>query len=465
MIELFPDQMESVQQVADKMHAKYKNVLLQSATGSGKSVMASYIIQRTIAKGNTCWFVVPRKDLLFQMSDTFRDFNIEHSFIASGMDFIPNPKAHIASLETLRRRLDKLKPPRLAVIDETHFGSTGLDYLIKWLKKRGSYIIGLTATPWKMSGQGLGCWYDEMVLGKPISWLIENKRLADYRPFWPDHIDLSQIKMLGNDYNQGHLSSAMEDRVLIGNAVKHYKDHAMGLRGVTFAVGRKHSELLAQTYRDNGVPAMHVDGETPMDERRRIFKALAKKELLQVCNAELLVFGFDIARAAGVKNITIECGTDCQPTKSVAKQRQKWGRFLRYDGNIHPIFDHANNFAEHGFPKEPVEWTLEDRPKAQKEKTEPTQRVFQCPKCHFCHRPAPYCSNCGYVYPVKDRMIEEIEGVLVEVNEEAVLKKKKEARSEVGRARTLADLERIADERNYKRGWVRKMAQLKGINA
>jgi len=464
MIELFPDQQESVDKVYEKMQAGCKYILLQGSTGSGKSIIATHIIQRAVNKGKRVMFSVPRRDLVRQMSSTFNDFNLDYSYIASGNSYNPSAQTYIASTDTLKRRLDVIKPPHLAIIDESHYGSTGLDLIIQWLKANGSYIIGLSATPWKMSGQGLGCWYDDMVLGPPVRWLINNNRLSDYRPFAPSHVDLSNIKTVAGDYAKGQLSSKMEqDRVLIGDAVNHYKKHAEGKLGVTFAVSCKHSQILSEEYRNKGIIAVHIDGETPMNERGRIFKAYARREIMQLCCAELLVFGFDIASASGIKDVTVECINDCKPTKSLAKQSQKWGRGLRYDKynpEPHPIFDHANNFEEHGFPCSDRNWTLEDRKKRKGGNTEPTIPVRQCSECYFCHTPSPTCPNCGHEYPIQYREVEQIEGELTELE---IKQEKKEKRVEVGMAKTFDDLKAIAKERNYATGWVFQMAKVKGI--
>lgn len=457
---LTADQIVSVQAVKEKVRDGYKSVLLQGATGSGKSCMAGSIIEGAYRKDKVCFFIVPRKDLLRQTSVTLREYGIPHGFIAAGMRHDPRHKIFVCSTQTLRNRVGII--PDLAIFDETHYGSTGLDKLIKLYKAAGTVIIGLSASPWKMSGQGLGMWYDAMVCGPSIRWLIDNKRLADYRAFAPSHPDLSQIKITGGDYAKGQLSERMEgDRVLIGNAVKHYKKHAMGKLGVTFGVSRKHSEMLAQEYRDNGIPAMHMDGDTPEDERKRIAVAFAKRELLQITNCDLLNFGYDLSLASGIKGVSIQCLTDCKPTKSLAGQLQKNGRNLRYDTEPHIFFDHSNNFMEHGLPDADREWTLSDRERATRGDSEKSIPVRQCTACFFCHKPSPVCPHCGFQYPIDSREIEEIDGELAEIQIQA---EKKQKRMEVGKATTYAELLQIAKERNYQPGWAWRQAKMKGIH-
>lgn len=78
--------------------------------------------------------------------------------------------------------------------------------------------------------------------------------------------------------------------VLIGNAVKHYRQHAMGRLNVAFGTSVKHAEIIAQSFRDAGIPAAHVSGA--MDDVRLHggLKAFARRELLVLANCDLLTF-------------------------------------------------------------------------------------------------------------------------------------------------------------------------------
>jgi hypothetical protein len=73
---------------------------------------------------------------------------------------------------------------------------------------------------------------------------------------------------------------------------------------------------------------------------------------------------------------------------------------------------------------------------------------------------------------VKSRHIETMAGELHEMTREErdamkqrEEKKKRDARMEVGMCKTFADLQRIAKERGYARGWVFQQAKIKGIRS
>jgi len=432
----------------------HQSVLLQGATGSGKSVMASFMIHKM--RGKRVWFMVPRKELLRQMSEQFSD--VDHSFIAAGKEF-KQSDLYVCSLASVINRLIGLRAPDYCFIDETQWGEAGLDKVIQWLKAAETKIIGLSASPVKASGVGMGRWYDYMVIGPSVRWLIDNLRLAEYRAFSPHTPDLSGIRTVAGDYAKGQLSERMEqDAVLIGDAVKHYKKYAMGMTGVTFTTSIKHSMLMAEAYKNEGVIAVHMDGNTPEIERIRIAKGVARGEIDQITNCGLLGFGYDLAAASGIKGKNIQVLTDCDPSKSLSKQLQKNGRAMRYDGEIHFIFDHAGNIGRHGLPCEDHKWTLDSLEKTKRGEQEKIIQVKKCDKCYFDHKPAPVCPNCGHVYEIQYREVEQVDGELVEVE-------KKQKRQEVGRARTADELWRIAEERGYKSGWVYKQMQLKRIKS
>ena len=459
MLSLYDDQKQLIEATANAMRSGNRAVLMQAPTGSGKSIMASELVRRANAKGSQTWFIVPRRELLRQMSATYKQFALPHSFLAAGHHYSPTASTYICSLGTLlKRRFNSA--PNLAIIDETHVGGDGLDRIITWLKSHGTYIIGLSATPWKLSGQGLGCWYDAMVQGKSIRELIDAGRLSDYRAFAPSHPDLTGIGMSGGDYAKEQLASFMEeDRVLIGNAVSHYKQHAMGRLNIAYCVSIKHSQMVAESFNNAGIPAAHIDGKTPDQERKRIITAYARRELLVLTNCELLTYGFDLASQVGM-DVTVEAMSDLRPTKSLALQMQKWGRVLRYKPDSALIFDHSNNIMEHGLPCQEREWTLESRKKHSREDSERTIQVRQCDRCYFCHKPAQVCPKCGFEYPVQSREIDELEGELSEVDKAQA---KKQARMEVGMAKSIAELKAIAAARGYSKGWVFHIAKAKGI--
>jgi DNA repair protein RadD len=447
---LYPDQLESVRKLSASLKA-YQSVLLQGATGSGKSVIASDIIRRLGKR--TCWFIVPRRELIRQMAMQIP----EASFIAAGYPY-KNSRVHIVSSGS--RRIFTVKAPDFAFVDETHHGGSGLDKIISYLKAAGTKIIGLSATPWKLSGQGLGCWYDDMIVGPSIRSLIDGGRLSDYRAFSPGKPDLSGIKTVAGDYAKGQLSERMEqDRVLVGNAVKHYKDNAMGKLNISYCVSIRHSQIMNEKFNEQGVPSAHIDGTTPDDERKRIIRAFANRELLNLTNCSLLTFGFDLASQVNMP-VTVESMSDLAPTMSLALQMQKWGRVLRIKPEPAIIFDHAGNIMKHDLPCEERKWTLENRER--KSSGEATIAVRQCVKCYFNFRPAPVCPSCGHEQPAQPREVKEEDGELREITAAQELENKQK-RQEVGRARSVDELWRIAKERNYKPGWVYKQMQLKGL--
>ena len=142
---------------------------------------------------------------------------------------------------------------------------------------------------------------------------------------------------------------------------------------------------------------------------------------------------------------------------------------MRYKpGKEAVIIDMVGNYTRHGLPDDEHEWSLTQSVK-RKPPMDSSGNLYvrTCPNCFQIFKTADVCPYCGEPYPLSAREIkahEEIELKKIEAEEmEKLAEVKKRQRMEVGRARTIDDLWRIARERNYAPGWVYKMAKVKGI--
>lgn len=410
---LYQDQAEIMAELRRAM-SKYKAILLQSPTGSGKTRMAVDMILGFLSKQRRGKMLMgfPRFALMDQTSKTLTELGISHTFIADGYPYDPFAQVILGMEETIANWVRAGKMPRdifVFIPDEVHYGDTALDVNIKFFKSIGAWVIGLSATPMKMSGQGLGIWFDYMVKGKSIRWLIDNKRLSEYKLYGGKKYEQRDFR------NEADVTAAFEaNNEIIGDCVNEYKEHSFGKLWVTRCTSILKSQETADKFRDAGVPTMHVDGDTPQDERTRIFKALARRELLNITFVDLLNFGFDLAQAAGM-DVCIEGGSDMKPSDSLPGQLQFWGRLLRYKAFPARINDHVNNHAKPhiGKPCADRDWTLDSLTKKQRgDKPRPTKI---CGECFFVHPPAPECPDCGNVYEIESRDIKEVKGKLEEV--------------------------------------------------
>ena len=118
---------------------RHKSVLMQSATGSGKTMMAASMMRSGLQKGSRAVFMVPRRELLRQTAETLDNHDIAHGFVAAGYTANPFAKIHLATTGTIARRLDKAPTANVLFVDETHFGSTQVAAVIDHYLTRGAW--------------------------------------------------------------------------------------------------------------------------------------------------------------------------------------------------------------------------------------------------------------------------------------------------------------------------------------
>lgn len=448
MITLRPDQEE----VRTKLRVALRSsssVLTFAPTGFGKTVLAGALIKLIFAAGKRVIFCVHRVDLITQTAKTFQRFGIPFSYIAAGHHYNPYHRVFIASIATLRNRLGRIKADYV-MVDEAHLSAAnGWALVANHYKQTGAKLIGLTGTPERLDGKPLGDVWDTMVLGPSVRWLIDNGHLSRYRAFAPAGIDLTGVHTRNGDYVTSEIDEIMAGKAVLAGAVRHWRKYAAGKRTIAFAPSVLRAEQLAYEFRERGITAVALDGNTPQGDRIAAFNGFADRQIDVIVNCQLFCEGFDLAAQVD-RDVTIEAVLQYSPTQSLAKHLQQLGRGLRKKPEPAILLDLVGNLARPGLglPDEEREWSLEGRAKKSSE-----EKVLTCPECFFSHDPAPSCPECGHVYAVKakaggpGRVIDEVEGELEEIDIEAI---RLERKREQAMAKTLDDLVNLATARGYK---------------
>jgi DNA repair protein RadD len=419
-----------------------RSVLVQLATGGGKTVLGSFMVSGSSKKGLTCWWLVHRRELLTQASRTFHEMGIDHGVIAGGRSSDHENRVQIGSIQTVARRLDRLPPPDLIVFDEAHhLGAAQWQRVYDEFPR--AHVVGLTATPWRLDGKGLGNWFETMIEGPTVADLIDQGSLSTYRLFAPSTPDTSTVATAMGDFKNRDLAAVMDKPAITGDAVSHYRSLASGKPAVAFAVSIEHSKHVVDQFRAAGIAATHVDGQMDHAERDRTIAAFVAGQIPVLSNCDLLGEGFDVP--------AIEAAILLRPTQSLSLHLQQIGRALRPSpGKAEAIIlDHAGNCMRHGLPDDDREWTLADREKRKARQAAEVQ-IRTCTKCFRVYRPAAKCPGCGFIPAAQAREVEQREGELVEVDRDAIVMKRKTL---LRTAESFDDMKRIAAELGYRPGW------------
>lgn len=431
--------------------------LLVAPTGSGKTVTFAYIADNAARKRKNVLILVHRKELLTQTSRTLDAFGVGHGMIAAHTSFNPAP-VQVASVQTLVRRLDGRIPwrPDLIVVDEAHHatGKTTWGRILKYYPC--AMILGVTATPERLDGQGLGIrgggFFDCLVMGPTVAELVKAGHLSPpvvYAPYNPD-LDLSGVHTKMGDFSRAESAEAVDKPTITGNVVTHYRKHCNGEPAIAFCVSVAHAEHVAASFNAAGLKAASIDGKLPDDERSARISALGAGQLNVLTSCEIISEGTDIP--------IVSAALLLRPTQSLGLYLQQVGRVLRpHPGKTRAVvLDHVGNVYRHGLPDDDREWSLDASSRSKRKKDDEVNLpIRQCEKCYHVHRPAPECPNCGFVYEVKTRQLEVVEGELEEVSPEALRRKaeEKKAKRRQGQAVTLLELHQLAEERGYKPEW------------
>ena len=443
--QLRPYQLEAVDGARARHRAGSRAVLIVAPTGAGKTIIASHIVEQSVLRGSRTLFLAHRKELIEQCSAKLDDIGVWHGIIKAGNNKVhPGSLVQVASVQTLGRRLERLTQDyRLIIIDEAHH-ATAKSYQVILDANPQALILGLTATPYRADGQGLGDLFQSYVEVATIEGLVRQGFLVPQRVFVGMRLSLNGVKTTAGDYNLGELGAAVNKPKLVGDIVGSWRRHAADRLTICFATSIEHSRAIVEAFRDAGVAAEHLDGTTPEDERTAILARFAAGQTRVVSNCAVLTEGWDCPQAAAL--------ILARPTKSRGLWRQMAGRVLRpYPGKTDClVLDHGNCTDHHGYLTDPDRVDLSG--KGGGERPAPTRK---CKQCGARYAGAPkWCPACGVSLETEGgRLDEEITlgdrtFEMVEVQPQA----KRVIPETVVERLLLADLQTAA-AKGYKAGW------------
>lgn len=446
-------QQEGVDAIRNSYIKGHRAPLYVLATGGGKTIIFSHIAENTSKKSKRVLILVHRIELLRQTSEKLIFSNVDHGLINA--KFTPNASAavQIASVQTLVRRLDKVRLDYdLIIIDEAHHAvaNTWKKILNRIPKAR---VLGVTATPIRGDGSGLDDLFDCLIIGPSVKRLTDRGHLAPSVVYAPtEKLDLSRVKITNGDYDQREIENIVDNSNITGSAVDYYRRICPGVPTIVFCVSVAHAEHVANEFKSAGFWFQSIDGTMDDSQRRSLINGLTSGKIQGLTSCDLISEGTDIPR--------VECGILLRPTQSTGLFLQQVGRILRpSQGKKRAvILDHVGNVLSHGMPDEERNWTLqgeERRSKKKKKDEEMNIRVKQCPQCFAMHAPAPKCPICEHIYEVEDSTPSTVDGELRELTKDDAALIKRMRNREVGAARTFQELEKIGIDRGYKPGWAK----------
>lgn len=388
----------------------YTSPILVAPTGAGKTSIAAELIHLATARGRRVVFLAHRRELINQCSARLDGLGVPHGIIqADHWRRRPHDFVHVASIQTLVNR-SLAHAPDIIVVDECHRARAS-SYGKIFERYPSAVKIGLTATPIRTDGRGLGNLFNAMVQCPSISELTAQGYLVPTRVFAPSNPDLHGVKKSGGDYIPGGLQRAMDRPTITGDIVSHWIRLAENRITVLFAAGIEHSMHLRDAFQAAGVAAEHLDGNTDNDERDRLLQRLAAGQIRVLCSVGVLTEGWDCP--------AVSCAILARPTASTGLYLQMAGRILRPDpGKVDAlILDHAGCTLQHGFVDEDREWSLDvDRPSGERI-TIDTSIPIVCPECFAVYRIRPRECVCGYEFSQSERRMPRVQdGELTEIS-------------------------------------------------
>lgn len=341
------------------------SVMFQMPTGTGKTRLFSSIIkdtQRCSHENHERYGVLVlahRTELIEQIDNTLsQKYNIAHGIIKSGYEEDLRFPVQVASVQTLTRRIDKWQKKAFSyiIIDEAHHA------MAKTYRKicnafPDAKILGVTATPYRLSGESFRDLFGALILSQGVNKFIEQGYLSQYeyysiRPTSAMQRIIDEIDDFGTDgdYSETALINACDKDYIRASLVDAYKEFAFGKKGIIYTINHAHSQHVCEAFQQLGLNIVIIDSDTSASERKKKVSEFRAGKIDIICNVNIFSEGFDCP--------DIEFIQLARPTMSLAMYLQQVGRGLRpcsgKEGAV--IIDNVGLFNRFGLPSARRQW-------------------------------------------------------------------------------------------------------------
>lgn len=331
----YPHQREILERLDTerKVHDRHRNLVV-AATGTGKTVIAALDYQRLLAEAKrdlSLLFVAHRKEILHQSLRTYREVLADGSFGELYVDGArPERWRHVfASIQSLSSYgVERLPPTAFDVIaiDEFHHAEAAtyrrlLDHVAP------KELLGLTATPERADGRDVREFFGGRTAAELRLWdALAADLLCPFHYFGvADDVSLEEVAWKRGTYDVEGL-----ERLYTGNDTRAAKilrevrdkvTDPLRMRALGFCVSVRHAQYMARVFREAGIPALAVSGETPAKERDQALRALRNRDVNVLFAVDLFNEGLDVPDVDTILML--------RPTQSATVFLQQLGRGLR----------------------------------------------------------------------------------------------------------------------------------------
>ena len=337
----------------------HRSVMMQMPTGTGKNVVLASLVKQYLNRDADCsvLIVAHRIELIEQTGTFLNHFGIDYGVIAGGKRPAVLKRVMVASVQTLSKNLDIDLSPSLVVIDEAHH-ALAKTYQMLWAAWPEAKFLGLTATPYRMSGDGFTDLFEVLVDSWSVKQFIADGWLSpyDYYSIRPDSEEQQEIDSLrkrgaDGDFQMKELREKLDVRPSIERLFESFERFAFDKKGIIYAIDIAHAEHIAEFYRLQGVKAVAISSKTPAKERAEVIRTFKDENRIQILvSVDLFSEGFDCP--------DVEFIQMARPTLSLAKYLQMVGRGLRpcHGKQCCTIIDNVGLYRTFGLPSVDRDW-------------------------------------------------------------------------------------------------------------